>query len=55
MEINDYNAMISGWNFFDKRVKNDRRTYDSNRKITTGQGERNWLFTRLYLFKKNAR
>ena len=30
--------MIDGRTYFDKPVKNNLRTYDNNRKITTGQG-----------------
>ena len=36
--MNDYNIMIDGRTSFDKPVKNNLRTYDNNRKITTGQG-----------------
>ena len=39
MEINDYNAMIDGQNFFDQSVKNNLRTYDNIRKIATDQGD----------------
>ena len=31
--------MINGKNFFDQPVKNDIRTYDNIRKITSGQGD----------------
>ena len=31
--------MIDEKNFFDQPVKNDLRTYDNIRKITTGQGD----------------
>ena len=31
--------MIDGKNFFDKRVKNDKATYEKIRKITIGQGD----------------
>ena len=31
--------MIDGKNFFDQPVKNNSRTYDSIRKISTGQGD----------------
>ena len=31
--------MINGPKFFDQPVKNDIRTYDNIRKITTGQGD----------------
>ena len=30
--------MIDGKNFFDQPIKNDMKTYDNIRKITTGQG-----------------
>ena len=38
VEIKDYNIMISGENFFDQPKKNNKVTYDNNRKIATGQG-----------------
>ena len=38
MEIKDYN-MIDGRKFFDQPIKNDLKTYDNIRKITTGQGD----------------
>ena len=31
--------MIDGQNFFDQPVRNDLRTYDSNPKIATGEGD----------------
>ena len=31
--------MINAKNLFDQQVKNDLRTYDSTRKIPTGQGD----------------
>ena len=31
--------MINGINFFDQPIKNDLKTYDNIRKITTGQGD----------------
>ena len=31
--------MVGGQNFFDQPVRNDLRTYDSIRKIVTGQGD----------------
>ena len=31
--------MINGKNFFDRPVKNDKRTYDNIQKIATGQGD----------------
>ena len=37
--MNDYNVMIDGRTSFDKPVKNNLRTYDNNRKITTSQGD----------------
>ena len=37
VEIKDYNVMIHGQNFFDQPVKNNLRTYDSIRRIPTGQ------------------
>ena len=39
VEINDYNVMIDGKNFFDQPVKSDMRTYDNIRKIATGEGD----------------
>ena len=38
VKIKDYSVMINGHTFFDQTVKNDLRTYDSIRKITTDQG-----------------
>ena len=38
-EIEDYNIMVDGRNFFDHPVKNDLRTYDNIQKIATGQGD----------------
>ena len=35
----DYHVMIDGRNFFDQSIKNDIKTYESIRKITTGQGD----------------
>ena len=35
--MKDYNVMINGQNFFDQPVKNDTRTYENSRNITTGQ------------------
>ena len=35
--MKDYNVMIDGQNFFDQPVKNDTRTYENSRNITTGQ------------------
>ena len=39
VEIKGYNVMIDGRNFFGKPVKNDKVTYESIRKIATGQGD----------------
>ena len=36
-EIKYYNVMIHGKNFFDKIIKNDQRTYNKIRRITTRQ------------------
>ena len=36
VEIKDYNDVIDERNFFDQPVKNDLKTYDNIRKITTG-------------------
>ena len=36
VEIKDYSVMIDGKNFFDQLVKNDIRTYDNIRNISTG-------------------
>ena len=38
VEVNDCNVMIDGRNFFDQPIKNDLKTYDKIRKISTGQG-----------------
>ena len=38
VEIKDYNIMINGENFFDQPIKNNKVTYESIRKIATGQG-----------------
>ena len=37
VEIEDYNVMIDGRNFFDKPIKNYLRSYDNVRKIAIGQ------------------
>ena len=37
--IKDYNVVINGRNFFDHSVKNDLRTCDNIRKITSDQGD----------------
>ena len=39
VEIKDYNVMINGENFFDQPVKNKKVTYETIRKIATGQGD----------------
>ena len=39
VEINDYNVMINGENFFDQPVKDNKITYENIRKIATGQGD----------------
>ena len=39
MEIKDYNVMIDGRNFFDQPIKNDLKTSDNIRKISTGRGD----------------
>ena len=39
VEINDYNIMINGENFFDQPIKNNKVTYENIRKIATGQGD----------------
>ena len=36
VEIKDYSVMIDGKNFFDQLIKNDIRTYDNIRNISTG-------------------
>ena len=38
-EIKDYNVIIDERNFFDQPIKNDFKTYDNIRKISTGQGD----------------
>ena len=38
VEIKDYNVMINGENFFDQPVKDNKVTYESIRKIATGNG-----------------
>ena len=38
-KVEDYNVMIEGGNFFDQPIKNDIKTYENIRKITTGQGD----------------
>ena len=39
VKIKDYYVIIVGRNFFDQPIKNDLKTYDNIRKITTGQGD----------------
>ena len=39
VEINDYNIMIDGKNFFDQPIKNDKITCGNIRKIATVQGD----------------
>ena len=39
LEIKSYNVMIGGQNIFYQSVRNNLITYDSIRKITTGQGD----------------
>ena len=39
VEIKDYNIMISGENFFDQPIENNKVTYENIRKIATGQGD----------------
>ena len=39
VEKKDDNVMIDRQNFFDQPVKSYLRTYDSNRKVATGQGD----------------
>ena len=39
VEIKDYNVMIDGKNFFDQPVKNNKVTYENNRKNAAGQGD----------------
>ena len=38
MEIEDYNIMIDGRDFFNQTIKNCLRTYDNIQKVATGQG-----------------
>ena len=37
--MKDYNVMIDGRNFFDQPTKNDLKTSDNIRKISTGRGD----------------
>ena len=39
VEIKDYNVMINGENVLDQPIKNNKVTYESIRKIATGQGD----------------
>ena len=39
MEIKDYKVVIDGRKFFHQPIKNDVKTYDKIRKISTGQGD----------------
>ena len=39
VEINYYNVMIDGRNFFDQPVKNDLIAYENIREVATGQGD----------------
>ena len=39
VELKNYNIMIYGENFFDQPVKNNKVTYENNRKNATGQGD----------------
>ena len=54
LEIKDYNVMIDGRNLFNQPIKNDLKTYDNIRKITTGQGNYYTIGCLLYYsyFKK---
>ena len=51
--MKDYNVMIDEKNFFDQPINNNLKTYESIRKIATGQDDYTILFfVRLYLFQK---
>ena len=39
VEIKDYNIMITGENFFDQPIKNNKVRYENIRQIATGQGD----------------
>ena len=39
LEIEDYNIMIDGKNFFDLPINSMTKTYENIRKIVTGQGD----------------
>ena len=38
-EINNYNVVNNGQNFFEQPIKNNLRTYDNIRKTATGKGD----------------
>ena len=39
VEINDYNVMIDGKNFFDQPINSNLKTYENIRKIATDKGD----------------
>ena len=39
VEIKNYNVMITGENFFDQPIKDNRVTYENIRKVATGKGD----------------
>ena len=39
VEMKNYNVMINGETFFDQPIKNNKVTYESIKKIATGQGD----------------
>ena len=39
VEIEDYNVIVDGKNFFDQPIKNNKVTYENIRKTFTGQGD----------------
>ena len=39
VEIEDYNVIVDGKNFFDQPIKNNKVTYENIRKTSTGQGD----------------
>ena len=49
-KVEDYNVMIDRKKIFDQPIKNDIKTYDNIRKITTGQGDN---YTTGYLLDYN--
>ena len=56
VQINDYNVIIDGENFFDQPVKKNLRTYNNIPKIATGQGNdytTSWLCSSLLKKRKN--